>query len=52
MKLLIFIGMNLGGFVGWSLGENYGVWIAFLGGSVGSVLGVYLGWRVARYYLA
>jgi len=52
MKLCVFVGMNLGGYVGWSLGANNGIWVAFFAGSLGSILGVYLGWRFARHYLA
>ena len=51
MKLCIFIGVNLGGMVGWWLGENFGFMAAFLASSAGSILGVYAGWKVARYYL-
>ena len=52
MKLCIFIGVNVGGMVGWWLGEHVGIMTAFLVSGVGSVLGVYGGWRVAREYLA
>ena len=52
MKLCIFIGVNVGGMVGWWLGEYVGIMTAFLASGVGSVLGVYAGWRVAREYLA
>ena len=52
MKLCIFIGVNVGGMAGWWLGEHVGIMTAFLASSVGSVLGVYAGWRVAREYLA
>ena len=52
MKLCIFIGVNVGGMIGWWLGEHVGIMTAFLASSVGSVLGVYAGWRVAREYLA
>ena len=51
MKLCIFIGVNVGGMVGWSLGEYVGIMTAILASGVGSVLGVYAGWRVAREYL-
>jgi len=51
MKLCIFIGMTAGGWAGWSLAENYGVMTAFLVSGVGSIVGVYLGWRVARMLL-
>jgi hypothetical protein len=52
MKLCIFIGVNVGGIVGWWLGEHVGIMTAFLASGVGSILGVYGGWRVAREYLA
>lgn len=51
MKLLIFIFVNIGGYIGWEVGEPYGVTPAFLGGSVGSILGVYVGWKLARWIL-
>ena len=51
MKLLIFVGVNIGGYVGWELGEHFGLMAAFLISSVGSLLGIYLGWKVARAYL-
>jgi hypothetical protein len=52
MKLCIFIGVNAGGYVGWVLAEPFGMTAAFLVSSVGSVVGVILGWKVARRYLA
>ena len=51
MKLCIFTGINVGGYIGWSLSEPYGMLIAFLVSGVGSILGVYAGWWVARRYL-
>lgn len=51
MKLCIFVGMNAGGIVGWWLGEPAGMMTAFFASSVGSLVGVYGGWRVARHYL-
>lgn len=52
MKFCIFIGVNAGGSLGWALGEPLGMWPAFFLSSVGSALGVYLGWLAARRYLA
>ena len=52
MKLCIFVGVNVGGYVGWIAGEPLGLMTAFIVSSVGSLLGVYVGWRVARQYLA
>ena len=52
MKFCIFIGINVGGYIGWALAENFGLLIAFLASGVGSIFGVYGGWWVARRYLA
>ena len=51
MKLLIFVGVNLGGFAGWEAGAPFGVMTAFLVSGLGSVIGVYAGWWTARRYL-
>ena len=52
MKLCIFIGLNVGGYVGWVLGEHIGIMTAFLVSGLGSALGIYAGWKFAREYLA
>lgn len=52
MKLCIFTGINLGGYVGWELGERFGTMTAFILSGLGSVVGVWAGWRVARRHLA
>ena len=52
MKLFIFVGVNLGGYVGWELGGRFGLMTAFLLSGVGSVLGVFAGWWAARKMLA
>ena len=51
MKLCIFVGMNIGGYIGWEFGDHFGMMTAFFVSSLGSVLGVYAGWKVAREYL-
>jgi hypothetical protein len=51
MKLCIFVGLNLGGYVGWELGEHIGLMTAFLVSGLGSAVGIYVGWRFAREYL-
>jgi hypothetical protein len=53
-RLLIFVGMILGGYVGWWLGDHIGLGLmtTFLVSSLGSAAGVYVAWRVARDYLA
>jgi hypothetical protein len=52
MKLLIFVGINVGGYAGWVLGEGLGTMTAFFLSGAGSILGVYAGWWVARRFLA
>ncbi len=51
MKLLIFIGINVGGYLGWELGEHFGMLTAFMVSGAGSVLGVFGGWWLARKLL-
>ena len=51
VKFLIFIGTNVGGYIGWALCEQYGIMTAFFASGLGSVAGVYVGWKVARAYL-
>ena len=48
MKLLIFVGMNVVGALGWWIGEQFGLGAAIVVSGIGSILGVYVGWRVAR----
>jgi len=49
-KLCIFVGTTLGGYVGWWAGElcGFGFFANFLLSGLGSVLGVYAGWKLAR----
>ena len=51
MKLLMFVGVNVGGAVGWALGENVGIMTAFFLSAVFSVLGIVGGWWIAKRYL-
>ena len=48
MKLLIFVGVNVFGALGWWLGESYGIGTAFIASGIGSLVGVYVGWLIAR----
>jgi len=50
-KLCIGVGIVVFSSLGWWLGDRWGVMAAFLLSSVGSWLGVYLGWRIHRDYL-
>ena len=48
MKLLIFVGMNVFGALGWWIGGQFGLGTAVIVSGIGSILGVYVGWLVAR----
>lgn len=50
-KLFIFIGMTIMGWVGWWLGAKVGLMTGYILSTVGSILGVYLGWRFNRDFL-
>ncbi|GEM_PF-430904 len=50
-KLRIFVGMPILSWAGWWLGAQIRVMTAFIV-SIGSMLGVYLGWRINRDYLS
>lgn len=49
-RLLILIGLTIGGWLGWWLGAKLGLTTAFILSSIGSIGGVYLGWRINRDY--
>ncbi len=51
-NLCIFVAVTLLSSIGWWLGSRFGVFIAFLLSSVGSLAGVYVGWRIYRDYLS
>lgn len=47
-KLCIFVGSTVGGYVGWYVGDPLGMFAAFIASGIGSVAGVYFGWKLAR----
>ena len=51
MKLLIFVGINVFGAVGWWIGEQFGLTTALVASGIGSILGVFAGWAIARRLL-
>jgi hypothetical protein len=51
IKLCIFVGVNVGGAIGWWLGERFGIMTAFWLSGAGSIAGVYAGWKFAKSYL-
>jgi len=51
-KFLIFIGMTVGGWIGWALAARFGIMTAFIVSSLGSLVGVIVTWRIGRDWLA
>ena len=49
-KVLTFLGMTVGGWVGWALGEKAGIMTAWMLSAVGTGVGLYVGNRIAREY--
>jgi hypothetical protein len=49
-KLFIWIGVFVGGWVGWWLGAKLGFGWAFFLSSLGSIAGVFIGWKIADEY--
>ena len=50
-KLCIVIGTTVLGWLGWWIGAQWGSTIGFVLSGIGSVAGVYAGWRINRDYL-
>lgn len=48
-KLCIFVGMTVGSYAGWYIADPLGFWWAFLASGIGSMAGVYFGWKLARH---
>jgi hypothetical protein len=46
--------MTVFGYLGWWLGDKFSgdLIIAFIASSIGSMVGVYVGWRINRDYLS
>jgi len=52
-RLCVFIGMTVFGWIGWWIGEKFGGFItALVISGIGSMIGVYVGWRINRDYLS
>jgi hypothetical protein len=50
----MFIGMTIGGYIGWWAGDCLGCGLmgAFIISSLGSLVGIYVVWRVLTDYLS
>ncbi len=51
-KLCIFVCTTAFGWLGWWLGAKAGFMTGFVISSIGSLAGVYVGWRIHRDYLS
>ncbi len=49
-RMLMFTGTTIGGLLGWWFASPAGILMAFIVSSLGSVLGLYVGWRIGRDY--
>ena len=49
-KLCLFVGMTVFGWIGWLIGERFGITTAFVLSTIGSMIGVYVAWRINRDY--
>ena len=49
-KLLAFLGMTVGGWVGWAIGAPFSFTAAFLLSIVGTGVGLYVGRRIGQEY--
>jgi hypothetical protein len=52
-RLLMFVGMSVGGYLGWWVGDylGFGLMGTFLVSSLGSLIGIIAAWWVAVNYL-
>ncbi|MDD5349178.1 MAG: hypothetical protein PHQ12_03100 [Chthoniobacteraceae bacterium] len=50
LKFSLFFALNVGGAVGWWLGDYGDIWTALLGSAAGSVVGICLVWRYREYF--
>ena len=50
-KICLFLTISITGWLGWKLGESFGIMTAYWCSFGGSLLGVVLGWVINRKYL-
>jgi hypothetical protein len=52
-RLLVFLGMTLGGYLGWWAGEAlaFGLMGTLLVSSLGSIAGIFGAWKIVRMFL-
>ncbi|NIT88988.1 MAG: hypothetical protein GWM92_15950 [Gemmatimonadetes bacterium] len=50
-KLLMIVGMSVGGWVGWELGALVSTFVAFVVSVIGTAIGLYAVNRFSKHYL-
>ena len=50
-KIILFVSITLFGWIGWRLGESFGLMTAYLVSMAGSLLGVVVGVKFNQRYL-
>ncbi|MGA9853038.1 MAG: hypothetical protein WBR15_08920 [Gammaproteobacteria bacterium] len=50
-KLIMLLAIFILSGIGWTLGQRFGLGVAWLLSSIGALAGVYIGWRIGRAYL-
>lgn len=49
-RLLVLIGTTAGGWIGWMIGERFGMFAGIMGSMIGTGLGLYYGRKIMREY--
>ena len=50
-RILIFLGATLGSWIGWEIGDRWGLMTATVLSGILGCVGVYAGWRAAREWV-
>lgn len=51
-KLVLLLSITLFSWVGWKLGDRFGIMTAYFSSVIGSLVGVWVGCRINRDYLS
>ncbi len=51
IRFVMFVGLTIGGGIGWWIGSYVGIWTALLVSTIGSLAGIYVVYRLTRDYL-
>ena len=49
--MMVLIGMSVGGWIGWALGERFGMLVALLASLIGSAVALYFTRKLVRDFL-